>query len=359
GHATATIDFHGPTLTAGIEAQSLRDNRTNRRSINGARTDTLLLDQQERVAEEAAFATIAWPLTTALTVRGGARRDINRFSVTDHFLADGDASGSRTMQATSGSGGIALRLGDNAVAWSDVATVFETPTTTELANRPDGAGGFNPELGPQRSVTEEVGVRAAAGRLTIDVAGYHTTTHDAIIPYSEVAGRTYYRNAGRTRTLGAEAGLAWRLAPGLTARGTFTWTDAAFAEYRAVTPASIDILDGNQVAGFPRTIARLGVAGAIGHGFEIDVDQAFSSGMFADDANTIQVSGWGTGVTGARLLWRGHSGIWDVTPFVAVLNLFDRRYVGAVTINGTGGRVLEPAAGRTISAGISLTAMGR
>ncbi|MGH7582032.1 MAG: TonB-dependent receptor plug domain-containing protein, partial [Gemmatimonadales bacterium] len=131
GHATATIDLRGPTLTAGIEAQSLRDHRTNRRSVDGARTDTLLLDQQERVAEEAAFATIAWPLTAALSVHGGARRDINRFSATDHFLSDGDASGSRTLQATSGSGGIALRLGDNGVAWSDVATVFETPTTTE------------------------------------------------------------------------------------------------------------------------------------------------------------------------------------------------------------------------------------
>ena len=35
-----------------------------------------------------------------------------------------------------------------------------------------------------------------------------------------------------------------------------------------------------------------------------------------------------------------------LAPFGAVNNLFDRRYVGSVNINGFGGRVLEPAPGR-------------
>jgi iron complex outermembrane receptor protein len=35
-----------------------------------------------------------------------------------------------------------------------------------------------------------------------------------------------------------------------------------------------------------------------------------------------------------------------LAPFAAVNNLFDRRHVGSVNINGFGGRVLEPAPGR-------------
>lgn len=357
--ASATLDLGGPSLTAGIDVQGLRDNRSNRRSVAGARTDTLLLDQTERVAERAAFAQLSWPLGPRLTLRAGARRDANGFSVADHFLADGDASASRTMSASSGNAGFALRIGRHATAWTDIATVFETPTTTELANRPDGAGGFNPGLDPQRSVTGDVGVRGVLGQLAFDAAAYHTTTSDAIVPYNEVGGRTYYRNAGRTRTQGVEMGLSLAVRPRFALLGTLTVTDAIFTDYLIVSPASTDTLDGHQVAGLPRTVARLGVRGDLGRGFSIDIDQAFASSMFGDDDNTIRVNGWGGGVTGVRLQWHGRAGGAGIAPYVAALNLFDRRYVGSVTTNGAGGRVFEPGAGRTIYAGLSVTASAR
>ena len=359
GRASATVDLAGPSVTVGVDAQSLRDNRSNRRSVGGVVTDTLLLDQTERVSETAAFAQLGWPVGDRVTIRAGARHDISGFGVADHFLTDGDASATRTMAATSGNGGIAVRLGSRVTAWSDVATVFETPTTTELANRPDGAGGFNPDLNPQRSVTAEAGIRGRAGRLGFDVALYHTTTSDAIVPYSEVNGRTYYRNAGNTRTQGAEAGLAFTLRPGLELLGTWTLTDATFTNYRVVTPTATDTLDGHQLAGLPRSIARLGLRGAIGRGFSIDIDQAFASAMFGDDDNKIRIDGWSTGVTGARLAWNGQAANLAWAPFVAALNIFDRRYVGSATTNGAGGRVFEPAAGRTIYVGLSVTASGR
>jgi iron complex outermembrane recepter protein len=359
GRVSAAVDLTGASITGGIDVQSLRDNRTNRRSVNGAETDTLLLDQTERVAETGVFAQLAWPLNARVTVRGGVRRDINQFSVADHFLSDGDASASRTMQATSGNGGIAVQLGHAITAWSNVATVFGTPTTTELANRPDGAGGFNPDLNPERSVTAEVGARGRVGRLSFDVAAYHTNISDAIVPDNEIGGRTYYQNAGSTRTQGIEAGLTWTIRPGLVLLGTWTLTDATFGEYRIPGPTSTDTLDGHYLAGIPHNVARIGIQGALGRGFSIDVDQAFSSGMYGDDDNKIAVDGWAAGVTGARLAWNGRSGGLALAPFIAAMNLFDRRYVGSVTTNGSAGRVFEPAAGRTIYLGMSVTASGR
>ena len=355
GRASVTVELNGPSVTGGIDAQALRDDRTNRRSIGGVATDTVLLDQRERVSEGAVFAQLAWPVGDRVTLRAGVRRDNNRFGVTDHLLSDGDASGARTMAATSGNGGVSLRLTRLLTAWTDVATVFETPTTTELANRPDGSGGFNPDLNPQRSFTAEAGVRGGAGRLWFDLAAYSTHTQDAIVPFNEVGGRTFFRNAGRTRTAGAEAAVRWTLGPGLTLLGTWTFTDAIFTEYRIVNPASIDTLDGHRLAGLPRSVARLGIQGSLGHGFSIDFDQAFSSAMFADDDNSIRVDGWGTGVTGARVTWQGIAGGTRLVPFVAAMNLFDRRYVGSVTTNGAGGRVFEPAARRTIYVGASIT----
>ena len=44
-----------------------------------------------------------------------------------------------------------------------------------------------------------------------------------------------------------------------------------------------------------------------------------------------------------------------LAPFGAVNNLFDRRYVGSVNINGFGGRVLEPAPGRNGYLGMELS----
>lgn len=356
GRVAATFDLRRASLTGGVDVQEFRDDRTNRRSASGVVTNTLLLDQRERVGERAAFAQVAVPVSDRLMLRGGVRHDINRFAVTDHFLSDGDASATRTMAATSGNAGVAFQASRNVTVWTTIATVFETPTTTELANRPDGAGGFNPDLNPQRSVTEEIGTRGRAGKLSFDIAAYHTTTNDAIVPYNEIAGRTYYRNAGSTRTRGVEAGVTWAVSHRLAFLGTWTLTDATFGSYRIPATTTIDTLDGHQLAGLPRQVARIGIRGELGRGFTVDVDQGFAASMFGDDDNKIAIEGWHGGVTGARLAWHGGSERIAIAPYIAVLNLTDRKYVGSVTTNGAGGRVFEPAAGRTIYAGMSLTA---
>jgi iron complex outermembrane receptor protein len=44
----------------------------------------------------------------------------------------------------------------------------------------------------------------------------------------------------------------------------------------------------------------------------------------------------------------------EVAPFVGINNLWDRRYVGGVTLNGVGGRVYEPAPLRVVYVGAEL-----
>jgi iron complex outermembrane receptor protein len=50
------------------------------------------------------------------------------------------------------------------------------------------------------------------------------------------------------------------------------------------------------------------------------------------------------------------AGPWRIGPTFGVENLFDRRYVGAVTVNGANGRYYEPAAGRTFYGGMTVGA---
>src|SRR2546425_7013738 len=47
--------------------------------------------------------------------------------------------------------GVTVAASDATSVYANAGTSFETPTTTELTNRPTGAGGFNPTLEPQRS----------------------------------------------------------------------------------------------------------------------------------------------------------------------------------------------------------------
>ncbi len=46
-------------------------------------------------------------------------------------------------------------------------------------------------------------------------------------------------------------------------------------------------------------------------------------------------------------------------PFAAIQNLFDRRYVGSVNLNGAGGRILEPAPGRNAYLGMEVALAGK
>jgi iron complex outermembrane receptor protein len=55
-----------------------------------------------------------------------------------------------------------------------------------------------------------------------------------------------------------------------------------------------------------------------------------------------------------RLGWSGDVGDWNVAPFLGINNLWDRRYIGSVTINGTFGRVFEPAPRRVVYLGAEI-----
>src|SRR5690606_18822135 len=124
-----------------------------------------------------------------------------------------DDSGRRTMRAVSPSFGVTYAL-PSATLYANVATAFQTPTTTELANRPNGEGGFNPTVQPEHTHSQEIGINGMAlGRAAYHGAFYHQRTTDALVPFevASMPGRTFYRNLGATRQYGAEmeASVAW------------------------------------------------------------------------------------------------------------------------------------------------------
>jgi iron complex outermembrane receptor protein len=342
-------------LTTGLDGQDLRDHRVNYRSVGGEPTDSVLADQHEHVTEVGPFAQVRWRAADRLAVDAGLRYDWIRFDVDDDHLTDGvDNSGNRPMNALSGNLGVAYRIHGSVTAYAQVASAFETPTTTELVNSPTGGVGFNNTLAPQRALSAEVGARGQAGALDFTVSGFIADTRDAIVPEREVGGRAYFVNAGQTRNQGVEVSVGATPFRPLNLTAAYTWADYTFTEYRPRTGAVVDTLDGNQLAGVPEHFLRIGLRAGPVAGLTADLDQILSSALYADDRNTLQVDGWGAGVTNLRLGWSGNAGSLRLAPFVSVFNLFDRRYVGSVTINGAFNRVLEPAPGRYLFAGLDI-----
>lgn len=341
-----------PSVSAGIDLQQMRDRRINLRQTGGrptAVTDTLILDQFETVRGVAPFVQAQWTPTPRLLFSAGSRYDRLRFSVNDLFTRDGganggDNSGGRTLSAVSGHAGMAVTGWTQFAPYANVSTSFETPTTTELQSRSDRQGGFNPTLGPQRTLSTEAGARGAVGSLASwNVAVYRANVRNAIVQSRVVDGTAYFENAGRTRSSGVEAGGSVRVGRIASVNAAYTWSVLKFAEYRQKNGVRVDTLDGKQLPGVPPQQLRLGLRSASLHGFILDADQTWTSALVADDFNTIRVPGWGTGVTNIRASWSvTHSG-YRFEPFAGMLNAQNTAYIGAVTVNGATGRVLEPA----------------
>jgi iron complex outermembrane receptor protein len=348
-----------PSLTAGVDLQRFRDTRQNRRDTGGKitlPTDTLVLNQQETVTSVGPFAQLAWSPTSRVLFSVGGRYDRVKFSAEDRFLADGNASGDRSMPAWSGHVGVSATGMTRFAPYANVSTSFETPTTTELQARTDANGGFNPDLDPQRAVSVEVGARGAlfGDVLSYSAAVYRARVRDAIVQFLEVNGRAFFTNAAETHNDGLELGASVRASRWLSFNGAYTYSHMEFGEYRRRTRTVVDTLDGKRMPGVPEHFLRVGARARMGSALFLDIDHLVSSDQFADDLNALRVSGWGPGISSVRLSWSGDVGPVRFDPFVAVENALNHPYVSALTVNGANARVREPGPLRSVFVGAEI-----
>lgn len=342
-------------LTAGADAEVQSDER--REVVNlgigetGDRTreGELLLDQRERVASLGTFAQLSVEPSSRWRITGALRHDAHDFDADDRFLADGDDSGSRYMGKWSPSLGVAYYPSPAVTLYANASTAFETPTASELSNRPSGGGGFNPGLGPQTLRTLETGLKGDAGSVRWQLTGYLSEVDGALIPYEGATGEVFYRNAGQVERKGIEASLTWRAARGLRARLGYTLQENTFVRFE--TPDGD--YSGNAEPGVPDHRLFAGASYRAPFGLRAEADVRWVDDFPVNDANT--ASNWSYGVTDLRVLWEGRP--WSgplVRPFVGVDNVFDVRYNGSVVPNAFGDRFYEPAPGREVFGGLSV-----
>ncbi len=344
GTLPVTVGGARHTITVGLDAQEQRDARQNHDD-----TGTLTLDQLERVTSVGPFARAVIHLLGRLTVSAGGRYDRLTFRADDHLLTNGDQSGSRVLAAPSGAFGIAAVLTPAVTAFADVGTSFETPTTTELANRPDGSGGFNPSLSPQHARQLESGVRVRTPRVRFELVGYTTRVSDELVPFQVPGqpGRTFYRNAGSATHRGIEASARVRPVSWMSVDATYTYTHLRFDTFRTAT----DTLDGNTIPGVPAHAGYLALRLTRGT-LWLTADETWRTRTWANDVNRASAGGWG--ITGLYMGLDARTDGVVISPSLGITNLFDARYVANVVVNAAAGRYFEPGASRGAFVGLTL-----
>jgi iron complex outermembrane receptor protein len=351
-------------FAAGADVQWQHDDRRQHANCADARSVTatcpsgaslrgvLQRDQLELVSSVGPFVRAEVPLTSALLVSAGARADAVRFQVRDHLVSptNPDDSGDRTLRAFSPSAGLVWKAASLASLYANASTSFETPTTTELGNSPDGSAGFNPDLQPQRTMSVELGTKGFVPLAGIrwDAALFQSRVRDELVPFSipNGAGRVFYRNAGRTLRRGGELGVQADAGP-LGFQAAYTYSHFRYLEYQ-VGSASYA---GNRIPGVPAHALRSAMSVRNGD-LTLSATADVASAMDVDDANSEQAPG--RTIFGVSLGSTVHVAGTRLSPLVAVQNLTGVRSVGSVSINAAGGKFYEPAPGRTLLVRVAL-----
>ena len=308
--------------------------------------------ETQNATNVAVFAQGDLALTDRLNFSLGTRWDHLRLSVDDDRLEDGDDSGSRTFREVSGVVGLSYRLAPRHQVYATVGSAFESPTFTEFAN-PSGAGGFNPDVEPQKALNREIGVRGLWGNaLSYDLALFSIRVKDEILPY-ELDGRTFYENAGETRRNGVELGLGWDISYAWRATTALTLADY---ELRDFTDEQGNEADGNDIPGLPGTlwVSELEWRGMAGRFAALEWQYVGS--FYAENSNQTKVSDyWLLGARAGDSLRLGNQ---TLNLYAGVRNVLDEDYFSNVRINANANRPIEdrgyfePGAGRTFYAGL-------
>ena len=339
-------DLPANQLVAGVDVEFQTDNRQRYANVAGTR-GLLGLDQNESVRSVGPFVRNEFRVNERLWLVGGLRYDNLSFEAEDHFLTDGDDSGSRPLDQFSWSGGLQYQARTNLAFFANIGTAFQTPTTTEFAS-PTGGGGFNTALRPQSAISYEVGSRAQLARqLTGEVTLFLMQIDDELIPFTSATGRDFFRNAGRSERKGIELSLDLNLTSGWYWQASWS---AIHAEYRDYVTTG-GTFSGNREPGIPahQLFTELGWHGQSGWFGRLDLQHVDQIDL--NDANTAKNDAYT--LMNLRLGYSASTRRGRLIPFVALNNLLNQRYNGQTRLNAFGGRYFEPSPRLAATGGIT------
>ncbi|WP_373994428.1 TonB-dependent receptor family protein [Duganella sp. OV510] len=337
------------TTTAGVEYGRSKDARQGFENFIGNQFGVkgrLRRDEDDTVSNLDPYLQTEWD-SGAWQLSAGVRHSRVKISVDDHFLANGNDSGSLSYSHTTPVAGVLYRVTPQLNLYASAARGFETPTLNELFY--SGAGnGFNFRLRPAHSKHLEAGVKARLdGGTRINAAVFQVKTDDELVVDVASGGRTSYRNGGKTLRQGAELSLesTWRY--GLSTRVALTTLRAVYDE------GFNNVLEGSRLPGVPKANAygELAWQENAGH-FGAALEAVAVGKIYVEDSNTDKAAP-GYGLLNARVTARQQWGGWRFKQYARLNNLLDKSYVGSVIVGDANKRYYEAAPQRNWLLGAS------
>ena len=285
------------------------------------------------------------------TVVLGLRHDDISNELTDNLKAGGiDLSGDASFARTTGRVGVAWSPGPGFGAYASWGQGFMPPATEELANNPDGLGGFNQHLKPATSHGLEAGVRGeATERFTYDVSVYRLLTDNDFGRY-RISSRpleTFYDNAGSSRRTGVEALLGWLPTDGVTLRLAYTYShftyDTVLFDDVAYT--------GTKLPNSPMHQAYFDAEIRLAPGLTVGAGAELQTRAYIDPTNTTWIGGYT--LLDARVSWAFEAFGHQASLLLSGRNLGGKNYI-AFTEPDPDGNSYQPGPTRELFAGVTL-----
>ncbi|CAG8865595.1 Vitamin B12 transporter BtuB [Pseudomonas fluorescens] len=362
-------EFHGGTLrwiqpvlavpgdlkvSVGADYDQSRDDRRGYQNFSGSELGVkgeLRRDERDTATSLDPYVQAHWEIgdwTTDL----GLRHSTMRMKVDDHYLANGDSSGSKKYQQNSPSLSVMYAFTPGLRGYASVGKGFETPTQAEMAYAPGVSESFNFGLEPATSTQYEVGIKYRLGEQTrLTAAVYEIHTDDEIVVASATGGRTSYRNAGRTLRRGLEASLQSDLSAQWQATLVYTRTDARYADDFAQGTQTID--SGSHLPGVPLNNLYGELVWKPATFVSMGLEGQYRSKVYVEDSNSAKPAP-AYAVFNWRARFEQHAGPWTFHQLLRLDNLLDRQYVGSVIVGDGNSRYYEAAPGRSWYAGAGL-----
>ncbi|WP_341796106.1 MULTISPECIES: TonB-dependent receptor [unclassified Pseudomonas] len=339
------------TFTVGADYDQSKDDRRGYQNFSGDQLGVkgeLRRDEKDTATSLDPYLQAHWEIGN-WTSELGLRYSTMEMRVDDHYLANGDSSGSKKYQQATPSLSVMYAVTPDLRGYVSVGKGFETPTQAEMAYAPGLAESFNFGLKPATSMQYEMGVKYRLGERTrLNAAVYEIHTDDEIVVASATDGRTSYRNAGRTVRRGFEASLQSDLSEQWQTTLVYTRTDARYADDISQT-----IESGNRLPGVPLNNLYGELVWKPVSSISMGVEGQYRSKVYVDDSNNARAAP-AYAVFNWRTRFEQHVGPWTFHQLLRLDNLFDRQYVGSVIVGDGNGRYYEAAPGRSWYAGAGL-----
>jgi iron complex outermembrane receptor protein len=348
-------------FTVGASADRQRQHRTGYENFVGdvlGVKGALRRDQEDRVSSLDQFAQAWWQWSPRWSGLVGVRHSEVNFRSDDDYITarNPDDSGRTDYSATTPVAGIVFRASDATQLYASLGRGFETPTFNELGYRADGGAGLALDLRPATSRNYELGAKwQGREQAAATLAVFRADTEDELAVASNTNGRSTYRNIGRTRRAGVEAGWTQPLAARAQLELAYTWLQATVREGYLVCASSgcavpnTWVAPGTRLPGVPRQqFSARWVWRPAPWQLAVEMEAADSTGV--NDLGSEASPGYGLLALAASREWRAAQG--TLRAFARIDNVFDRAYVGSVIVNDGNGRYYEPGPGRSFLVGM-------